>query len=75
MVYGPHLPCAELPASLKRKQRSITHKVQPLTTHIAGERVGPKPIIVSGDTNSLMKEAEKIPEKEYCVACSAKNGC
>ena len=48
------------------------HEVQPLTTYIAGERVGPRPITVSGDTNSLMKVAEKILEKEYCVACSAK---
>ena len=63
MVYGPHLPCAELPAIVKRKQRSITHKVQPLTTYIAGERVGSKHIIVSGDTNSLMKEAEKSQKK------------
>ena len=58
-VYGPHLPCAELPAIMKRKQRSITHEVRPLATYIAGERVGPKPISVGEDTNSLMKEANE----------------
>ena len=39
------------------------HEVQPLTTYIAGERVGPRPITVSGDTNSLMKVAEKSWKK------------
>ena len=62
-VYGPHLPCAELPAIMKRKQRSITHEVQPLAAYIAGERVGPKPISVGEDTNSIMKEAEKARKK------------
>ena len=62
-VYGPSLPCAELPAIMKRKQRSITHEVQPLATYIAGERVGPKPISVGEDTNSPMKEAEKARKK------------
>ena len=48
---------------MKRKQRSITDEVHPLATYIAGERVGPKPIGVGEDTNSLMKEAEKARKK------------
>ena len=58
-VYGPHLPCAELPAIAKRKQQSITHEVQPLARYIAGKRAGPNSISVVEDTNSLMKEAKK----------------
>ena len=63
-VYGPQLPCAELPAITKRKQRTITHEVQPLTTYIAGERVGPQVLHASDDTNNFHKEAEKARKKD-----------
>ena len=63
-VYGPQLPCAELSATTKRKQRTITHEVQPLTTYIAGERVGPQILHDSDDTNNFHKEAEKARKKD-----------
>jgi len=64
-VYGPHPACAELPPLVKRKQRSIADEIQPLTPYIAGERVGPQPIIADDDINSQKNEAEIAQKKNF----------
>ena len=40
-VYGPHLPSAQLPAVQKKKQKTITQDIQPLTHYISGQRKDP----------------------------------
>ena len=75
-VYGPHLPSVAPPAIEKRKQRVITHEVQPLNTYISGERVGPQPLTTTDtDDNDQQNEAEKAGLKNMIWLLAQEIGC
>ena len=75
-VYGPHPPSVAPPAIEKRKQRAITHEVQPFNTYISDERVGPQPLTTTDtDDNDQHNEAEKARLKNMIWLLAREIGC
>ena len=75
-VYGPHPPSVAPPAIEKRKQRAITHEVQPINTYVSDERVGPQPLTTTDtDDNDQHNEVEKAGLKNMIWLLAREIGC